>query len=314
MEDQAARRHRCTASVGLCAGQGQGVAVVLDENTRTRHHIGQCLLIRAVELECGQVGNVATQAAGRGGITHLQNTCHHPRATCVCERTGQLSFANTGLHHQARATDVVRQDPRVAAVDHEHAIVGDIARTNCTNGGTIAHLQRTHSGLIGITGAKGLGIGDVGHCIAESSRTRIGIGTCEIHAGTAVKRIHAIACTASDNGQAHRPCWSSRGEVGTQQIVGSVDRISTWATLVSQGLNVIARLLQLHKDNLGPIPWRIVVVEKLHLESRGIGCWIKAFEINASLCVIGDSSTRLLCARQPGQHFGHCGVGSNGLC
>ena len=238
MEDQAARRDRCSACVGLCAGQGQGVAVVLDQNTRARHHIGQCLLIRAVELECGQVGNVATQAAGRGGITHLQSSCHHPRATCVCERTVQLSFTNTGLHHQTRATEVVRQDPRVAAVHHEHAVVGDIARTNGANGGTIAHLQRSHSGLIGIAGAKGLGIGDVGHCIAEGGRPRVRIDTCEIHASAAVKRIHAIACTASDNGQTHGVCVLGCGEVGTQNIVVGVDRIGTSAPLVSQSLNV----------------------------------------------------------------------------
>ena len=227
MEDQAARRHRCAANVGLCAGQGQGVAVVLDENTRARHHIAQCLLIRAVELDCCQVGDVATQGAGRGRITDLQGAGHYPCAARVCECTAQLCFANAGLHHCARATDVVGQGPCVAAVKQQHAVVGDIARTKCAYGGAIAHLQCTHSGLIGIAGAKGLGIGDVGHCIAESGRTRIGVGTCEIHSGTAVKRIHAIACTASDNGQAHGSCWRGRGEVRSQYIVGSIDRIST---------------------------------------------------------------------------------------
>ena len=166
------RTGRNAGAAGVAVGRRQNgnAGADLRDIARTGDGAADRQDIAAVEHQMAVVDHIPADRARGAAIAQLQRAAADRGAAGIGVGAGKNGGAGALLHQIARATDRARQRHRVGAVDHQRAIVDDIANDRA-RGAAIAQLQRAagDGGAAGVAVAGGED-GGASACLHHAAR------------------------------------------------------------------------------------------------------------------------------------------------
>ena len=124
---QRAGRDRGAAGVGIVGGQHRGAGAGLRDRAAAADQAAEGIRVGAVEHQRAVVGDVADDAARRAARAQLQCARRDRGAARVVAVARQHRRAAALLRDAASAADEAAKGVGIAAVEHQRAIVGDVA-------------------------------------------------------------------------------------------------------------------------------------------------------------------------------------------
>ena len=144
---------RCVAGIAARAVQQQPAGACLDETAGAADRPGIGHVVGPVEDQGAVVEHVALQRTGRASIAQAEGAVADPRSAGIGLVGGPGQRIGAELGDAAGAADGAGVDQVVAAVEHQRAVVEDVA-DHAAAGAAIAQLQ----GAGGDRGAAGIGV------------------------------------------------------------------------------------------------------------------------------------------------------------
>ncbi len=129
------------AGIAVGTGQDRRSRTGLRHRSRPADDPGEALDAAAVEDQRAIVGDVADDAAAGAAIAELQRAATDHGAAGVGVGAGQDRRSGASLRHRSRPADDAAEVQRIAAVEDQRTVIGDVA-DDAAAGAAIAELQR----------------------------------------------------------------------------------------------------------------------------------------------------------------------------
>ena len=257
MQHQLAARNGGASCVRAVGGESECICARFDEIARTTDRVGDCQVIRPIESQRSVVNDgSAAQSSCCTTCADLQRTVKHIRAASVAGCTRQCRSATAQLENRPGTGDVAAQRDRIAAVEQQHAIVGDAAVIQASCCSAIAYLQHTFgcSQIIGLA-LRDASASCVCDRVGQCCGTRVCVFSSERHFTGYLQCRNAVAC--SGNRGCNRPCSIHRSCNGggcvieTQTARTPIDCMVGASACIRRCHHIATRLLQLDKHHFG---------------------------------------------------------------